>query len=110
MSRKDPREHIVCRCEEITRGEILDAIERGDVTLDSIKRRTRAGMGLCQGKTCARLISRIICEQTGKKMDEIDPPRKRQPVNPISLGALASGAQRDTITTWADYKKWIKEE
>ena len=46
---------IICRCQEVTRQEILDAIEQGATTVDGVKRRTRAGMGLCQGKTCERL-------------------------------------------------------
>ena len=40
---------IICRCQEVTRQEILDAIEQGATTVDGVKRRTRAGMGLCQG-------------------------------------------------------------
>lgn len=43
---------IVCRCEYVTEGEVLDAIERGATTLDGIKFRTRAGMGRCQGGFC----------------------------------------------------------
>ena len=51
---------IVCRCEEVTREEIMEAIRQGDGSLDAIKRRTRAGMGFCQGRTCRRLIARIL--------------------------------------------------
>ena len=43
---------IICRCEEITYGEIKQAIRDGATTLDGIKRVTRAGKGLCQGRTC----------------------------------------------------------
>ena len=56
---------IICRCQEVTRQEILQAIADGAVTVDGVKKRTRAGMGLCQGKTCERLIARIVAEQTG---------------------------------------------
>ncbi len=45
---------IICRCQEVTRQEILQAIADGAVTVDGVKKRTRAGMGLCQGKTCER--------------------------------------------------------
>ena len=51
---------IICRCQEVTRQEILDAIADGATTVDGVKRRTRAGMGLCQGKTCERLVQKII--------------------------------------------------
>ena len=53
---------IICRCQEVTRQEILDAIEQGATTVDGVKRRTRAGMGLCQGKTCERLVAKIISQ------------------------------------------------
>jgi NAD(P)H-nitrite reductase large subunit len=85
----DNREDIICRCEEITRGEIIDAIQKGDISLDSIKRRTRAGMGFCQGKTCARLVAQIIAEETGKGMSEIKPSYKRPPAGPIPILVLA---------------------
>ena len=66
---------IICRCQEVTRREILDAIADGATTVDGVKRRTRAGMGLCQGKTCERLVAKIIAEQTGRPMAEILPPK-----------------------------------
>ena len=110
MNKENSRDRIICRCEEITEGQILDAIERGDTTLDAVKRRTRSGMGLCQGKTCARLVARLICEQTSVSMAAIDPPRKRQPVNPISLGTLASGAGRETVTRWDQLDEQLSEE
>ena len=53
---------IVCRCEKITEGEILDAIHRplGATTLDGIKRRTRAGMGRCQAGFCTPKVMEIL--------------------------------------------------
>lgn len=53
----------------MTRQEILDAIEQGATTVDGVKRRTRAGMGLCQGKTCERLVAKIISQETGIPME-----------------------------------------
>ncbi len=57
--------HIVCRCETITEGEIVDAIRRplGAKTLDGIKRRTRAGMGRCQGGFCTSRVMEIMCRE-----------------------------------------------
>ena len=57
MEKKDV---YICRCEEITEGEVLKAIERGARDIDGVKRLTRAGMGLCQGKTCGRLVMGIL--------------------------------------------------
>ena len=84
---------IICRCQEVTRQEILDAIADGAVTVDGVKRRTRAGMGLSQGKTCQRLVAKLIAEQTGRPMAEILPPTSRMPVRPVKIGII--GGARD---------------
>jgi len=56
---------IVCRCETITEGEIIEAIKRplGARTIDGIKRRTRAGMGRCQGGFCTSRVMEIMCRE-----------------------------------------------
>ena len=64
-------EVLICRCQEVTRKMILDAIADGATTVDGIKRRTRAGMGLCQGKSCERLIQGILAEVTGQDRAQI---------------------------------------
>lgn len=79
---------IICRCQEVIRQEILDAIEQGATTVDGVKRRTRAGMGLCQGKTCERLVAKIISQETGIPMEQILPQTKRMPVRPVKIGIL----------------------
>ena len=48
---------IICRCEEITKGEIRRAIHDGMHTMNEVKRYLRSGMGLCQGQTCQRQVS-----------------------------------------------------
>ena len=55
---------IVCRCEVITEAEIRDAIRRpvGAKSIDGVKRRTRAGMGRCQGGFCSPRVMAILCE------------------------------------------------
>ena len=54
LAQRDPRfARMVCRCEWVTEGEIVEAIERGARTLDGLKFRTRAGMGRCQGGFCS---------------------------------------------------------
>jgi len=83
-------DEIICRCEEVTRAEIVQAIKEGARTVNEIKRRTRAGMGLCQGKTCRRLVQRILAEETGQQVGEIMPSTYRPPVRPIPLGVMAS--------------------
>ncbi|MBQ6385590.1 MAG: NAD(P)/FAD-dependent oxidoreductase, partial [Lachnospiraceae bacterium] len=64
---------IICRCESITEGEILDAIHRplGARSLDGVKRRTRAGMGRCQGGFCSPRVMEILHRELGIPMEEI---------------------------------------
>jgi len=85
---------IICRCEEVTRKTIENAIEKGGDTLDSVKRSTRAGMGLCQGRTCQRLVARILRDKTGKPLEELTPPTFRPPFRPIRLDLLAQEGYR----------------
>ncbi len=82
---------IICRCEEITKGEIREAIRSGIKTLNGIKRVTRAGMGLCQGQTCERLVSQILCEELGVKREEVEPSTARAPVRPVPISVFATG-------------------
>lgn len=81
---------IICRCEEVTQGEIIKAIQDGAQSLNDIKRTTRAGMGLCQGRTCRKLVSQLLQEH-GRELGEIflKPPSFRPPVRPIKLEELA---------------------
>jgi len=62
---------IICRCEHISRGEVLEAIRRGATTLDGVKRRTGAGMGRCQGGYCAEKIMHILSSCLGKNIYDI---------------------------------------
>ncbi|MGC9524598.1 MAG: NAD(P)/FAD-dependent oxidoreductase [Limnospira sp.] len=63
--------HIICRCELITEGEILDAIHRGARTLDGIKFRTRAGMGRCQGGFCTGRCMELLSREHDIPMTEV---------------------------------------
>lgn len=76
-------EEYICRCEEVTREEIEAAIADGAFTMNELKRFSRAGMGLCQGRTCRRLVERILSENTGQPLSEIQPATYRQPVRPV---------------------------
>ncbi len=68
--------HIICRCEQITESEILQAIHRpvGAKTVDAVKRRVRAGMGRCQGGFCGPQIIEILSRELGIEPEEV---RKR---------------------------------
>ena len=57
--------NIICRCEEISEGEIVEAIRRGARSLDGVKRRVRAGMGRCQGGFCSPKVLAILRRELG---------------------------------------------
>lgn len=65
--------NVICRCEQVTEGEILDAIHRplGATTLDGIKRRTRAGMGRCQAGFCSPKTVEILARELSVDREEI---------------------------------------
>ncbi len=71
---QDPRYgRVICRCETVTEAEIAHAIERtlGKPTVDGVKRRTRAGMGRCQGGFCAPRVMELIEKYGGVPMEKI---------------------------------------
>lgn len=83
---------IVCRCEEISKGEILDALRSPlpVYSLDGIKRRTRAGMGRCQGGFCTPFVASIIAKELGQPLEEIT---KKGPGSDLLIKALYEGQE-----------------
>jgi len=86
----DADDLVICRCEEITRAEIKEAIRNGMQTLNGIKRITRAGMGLCQGETCQRLVAQILSQELGLSPADVEPTTARGPVRPLRLEVFAN--------------------
>ena len=80
----------ICRCEEVTLEAVEQAIAEGARTLDDVKRRTRAGMGLCQGIYCTPELADLLAARTGVRAGTIVPMTARPPVRPLPLGLLAS--------------------
>lgn len=64
---------IICRCEQVTEGEILDAIRRnpGAADVDGVKRRTRSGMGRCQGGFCSTFVTELLARELKTDFDKI---------------------------------------
>lgn len=74
LIKKDPRYgHIICRCETITEGEIVEAIHApaGARDIDGVKRRTRAGMGRCQGGFCSSKVLEILSRELNIPYEEV---------------------------------------
>lgn len=80
---------IICRCEEITKGEIRRAIYDGMRTMNEVKRYLRSGMGLCQGQTCQRLVQNIIAGELHTKPAQTGMIQGRAPVRPVEIGTFS---------------------
>ena len=97
MCSKDYENTIVCRCEDVNLKEVRDLIKEGFKTVEEIKRRTRCGMGPCQGRTCTQIIIREIANITGINIRDIIPSTFRAPIKNIKLGVLdqAAGGEKN---------------
>ncbi len=80
---------LVCRCEEVSRDEILAAIRDGHHTVDSVKKATRAGMGACQGRTCGKIIMGMLLEAGVCTPESLAGGKARFPVVPCPVDCLA---------------------
>lgn len=81
---------LVCRCEEVTAGEIRKAVASGHSDSNQVKFLTRCGMGPCQGRQCAEAVAHIVSTASGESMPEGGLYRGRPPVTPLTLGQLAA--------------------
>ncbi|MGX8702566.1 (2Fe-2S)-binding protein [Caproiciproducens sp.] len=92
MSERLDDDVLVCRCEEVTVGEVREAIRMGARDLNGIKRRTRAGMGLCQGRTCEALLLQILRQEIpGITPEEAGFFTPRTPQRPVPFQVLGGG-------------------
>jgi NAD(P)H-nitrite reductase large subunit len=82
---------FICRCEEVTREEVEQAIRDGATTITGVKKRTHAGMGLCQGRTCGKLIASMLAG--GRDPAKILPFTFRPPVRTVKISEIAQGAE-----------------
>jgi len=79
---------IICRCEEVTAGEIRKVINEGFININEIKVLTRAGMGPCQGRMCEPIIVDIISMETKKSIEEVGFYSPRPPIKPVPFGYI----------------------
>ena len=86
---------LICRCEEVTKGEIRKAIHEGIVTMEEMRRYLRNGMGLCQGQTCGKLVKGIMARELHVRPTDIEPAVSRAPMRPWLL--YTSDAADDLI-------------
>jgi NADPH-dependent 2,4-dienoyl-CoA reductase/sulfur reductase-like enzyme len=86
---------LVCRCEEVTARQALEAVALGCQGPNQLKSFLRCGMGACQGRLCGLTVSELIARARGVSLDEVSYYRLRPPVKPIPLADLASLPQTE---------------
>ncbi|HEY3504469.1 MAG TPA: FAD-dependent oxidoreductase [Actinocatenispora sp.] len=82
---------VLCRCEEVTAGTVRATLREHPHlgTANAVKLVTRAGMGLCQGRSCQPAVCALVAAETGRTITEVGAYTARPPVKPIPLAALA---------------------
>lgn len=91
-----PDETLVCRCEEVTAGELRARAVEGRPGPNQLKAFTRAGMGPCQGRQCGYSMAHIIAAAQNRPVEEVGFYRIRPPLKPVTLGELASLDEQET--------------
>jgi NADPH-dependent 2,4-dienoyl-CoA reductase/sulfur reductase-like enzyme len=83
-------ETIVCRCEDVTLAEVEANILPGSRDPNAVRALTRASMGMCQGRTCARQIASIVARATGQSVMSGATLSPRPPLKPVPIGLIAN--------------------
>jgi thioredoxin reductase len=83
-------ETLICRCEEVSFGDVDAALGEGLEGLGAVKRRTRIGMGRCQGRYCAPVLDALLAERYGRPRSEFSGMAPRPPAKPVRIGDLVS--------------------
>jgi NADPH-dependent 2,4-dienoyl-CoA reductase/sulfur reductase-like enzyme len=79
---------IICRCEQVTLGQIREAISYGAQSVSDVKNLARTGMGNCQGRTCGSIVAQILAAETGRAVEDGQYLTVRPPVHPLPLGII----------------------
>lgn len=102
---------IVCRCEEVTAGEIREFARKGCRGINQMKAFTRCGMGPCQGRYCGTTVASVIAGAGGISPNEAGYYRIRYPVKPLTLGELASlTSEKHSFITPYRKKETVREQ
>ena len=81
---------VICRCEEVTAGDIRSYAKLGCIGPNQTKAFGRAGMGPCQGRYCGLTVTALLADANGQSPDETGYYRIRAPLKPATLGELAA--------------------
>ena len=93
---------VLCRCEEVTRGDVRRAVALGADSANEVKSITRCGMGDCQGRMCSHLVAHCIARETGRPVAEVGLFRPRPPIFPVPISELGQHAAEDVAAAGAE--------
>jgi thioredoxin reductase len=88
-----PPETIICRCEEISLGEITEGLSTTPGHVGTLKRATRVGMGRCQGRYCGPVATRLVAASTGGSLNDKSHFAPRVPIKPVSIASILAAQE-----------------
>lgn len=88
-----PPETTICRCEELTLGDICVGLKDEPGHAGTLKRATRLGMGRCQGRYCGPVAARIVSDATGKPIEDLSFFAPRVPIKPVAISAILAAQE-----------------
>jgi NAD(P)H-nitrite reductase large subunit len=84
---------IVCRCEEITLGQITDGLSNNPGHAGTLKRATRVGMGRCQGRYCGPVAARLVAEARGEPVQDRSFFAPQVPIKPVAISSILAAQE-----------------
>lgn len=85
---------LICSCEDVSLADVNDALKRGYRDVESVKRYTGFGTGICQGRHCLGTVARLLLQE-GAEDATIQPTTPRPPLEPVRMGVLAGAADEE---------------
>ncbi|MBA1292708.1 FAD-dependent oxidoreductase [Pseudomonas lurida] len=81
-----PDRLMVCRCEEVSAGDIRAVVDEGHWEINRVKAHCRVGMGRCQGRMCGLAAAEIVAERSGRNVEDVGRLRGQAPIKPLPFG------------------------
>ena len=81
-----PDDLILCRCEEVSVGEVRAVVDEGHWEINRVKAHCRVGMGRCQGRMCGLAAAEIVAERSGRDLPQVGRLRGQAPIKPLPFG------------------------
>ncbi|RMO85885.1 Pyridine nucleotide-disulfide oxidoreductase protein [Pseudomonas syringae pv. philadelphi] len=89
-----PDDTLVCRCEEVTAGDIRSTVQDGHWEINRVKAMCRVGMGRCQGRMCGLAAAEIVAHESGRPIEQVGRLRGQAPIKPIPFGVEPHSAEQ----------------